>query len=564
MKMGLSSHMENKKPLFSIVVPIYNEEKYICEALDSIASQTDPDWEALLIDDGSTDSTPGILDKYAEKDSRFRVFHKSNGGQSSAINLGVKESTGEWLCWLSGDDFFHPQKLEMNRRWILEYPDKEFFFTGFWLIEPDGKKIEYNLDWLNLENPGYHLIQLFRANHVMGISICIRRNSWLKNGEFDEKLRYAHDLDMWFRLMLNTPTQYLPERTCTMRYHPGQETARFPLAPAFDAAKISIRLINEHSLKDLFPFVNLNDANTAKDMLTRLVNFVIGVPDANLYRLGFHPLLLLRVLEWIWSPSVNSQLRGELQEIIYHRAADFSTFYSQSNFGLLWKASVAALQTAQPRFSYFPCEANKIGEINYYHQRAEISEVAHPLRTYLEKYENSHFVETAIEKGGSLILLLPTDLSLDDPSDQKIKVFKEILQELIKAGFSILLLGKSQYTLGILDGLIYLGAENESLQNQILGTLGEFDIAIAFSRPERLKWTKAKHFISFTIRDYKASGSELSAKLIHHIRSAQKETTSSPLIINIQKVYNFIFPPAIRERIQLGQKIRSFRIKHIT
>ena len=70
--------MSNQIPLFSIVVPIYNEERFIREALDSIATQTDPDWEALLIDDGSTDLTPGILDEYGERDSRFRVFHKSN------------------------------------------------------------------------------------------------------------------------------------------------------------------------------------------------------------------------------------------------------------------------------------------------------------------------------------------------------------------------------------------------------------------------------------------------------------------------------------------------------
>lgn len=561
--------MNIEKPLFSIIVPIYNEEQFIHEALDSIATQTDSDWEALLIDDGSTDSTPEILDEYANRDSRFRVIHKSNRGQSSAINLGVKESKGEWLCWLSGDDFFHPQKLEMNRRWIRDYPDKGFFFTGFWLIEPDGKKIEYDLDWLNLENPGYHLIQLFRANHVMGISICIKREAWLQNGGFDEKLRYAHDLDMWFRLMLNTPTQYIPERTCTMRYHPGQETAQFPLAPAFDAAKISIRLVNEHSLKDMLPFVNLRDGNTAKDTLNRLINFVIGVPDANIYRLGYHPLAQLRILEWLWDPSVDSLLREELRQIILNRAIELAAFYNKSAFGLLWKATGAALKIDQPCFAYFPCEADKIGVINYYRQRAELSEVAQPLRTYLEKFDDAHFVDAATkEEPKQLILLLPPDIALDDPLNPKLKVFRQALQDLIKTGFSILLVGKSKYTLGLFEGLMYLGAENEFLQNQLLTGLGDFDLAIAFSHSERLKWVRAERLISFTSHNYIMSGSELSAKLIHHIQSPPEEIFKNPIIKkgleHVRKIYNFILPAEIREKMQLGQRLRAFRIKRIT
>lgn len=560
--------MPNEKPLFSIVVPIYNEEKFICEALDSIAAQTDADWEALLIDDGSTDSTPGILDEYVKRDNRFRVFHKSNGGQSSAINLGVREAKGEWLCWLSGDDYFHPQKLEMNRRWIRDYPEILFFFTGFWLIEPDGKKIEYPLDWLKLENPAYHLIQLLRNNWVMGISICIKREAWLKTGEFDGRFRYAHDLDMWVRFMLSTPNRYLPERTCTMRYHPGQETARFPLAPVFDAAKILIRLVNEHSFKELFPFENLNDGKTARDMLSRTINFVVSAPDANIYRLGYHPLVHLRMLEWIWNPSMDSTLREDLRKIIINRAPDFMSFYSHSPFGLLWKATFAALKIDQPCFTYFPCEADKVGEINYYIQRAGHSEIAQPLRNYLEQNEGLSFEEVSmdVEKAGELVLLLPPDISLDDPLNPEFMRLKEIWQYLTRVGFFVLLVGKSKYTMGLVGGLQYLGAENAQEQDKLLNALGNLDTVVALSHPERLKWVKAERLVSFEIAISPLSGSELSVALIHMIQSASRQefktTFNNKILRYVHTMYHLLVPSAVREKAQVGQRLRFIRARN--
>lgn len=553
--------MPNERPLFSIVVPIYNEEKFISEALDSIVAQTDVDWEALLIDDGSTDSTPGILDEYAKRDNRFRVFHKSNGGQSSAINLGVREAKGEWLCWLSGDDYFHPQKLEMNRRWIQDYPEIHFFFTGFWLIEPDGKKIEYPLDWLKLENPAYHLVQLLRSNWVMGISICIKRKTWLKTGEFDGSFRYAHDLDMWVRFMLNTPNRYFPERTCTMRYHPGQETARFPLAPVFDAARILIRLVNEHSFKELFPFQNLNDGKTASDLLSRTINFVVSAPDANIYGLGFHPLVHLRILEWIWDTTTDSILREDLRNIVLNRAFDFMLFYSHSPFGLLWKATFAALKIDQPCFAYFPCEADKVGEINYYIQRARHSEVAQPLRIYLEQNGGVFFEDAPvdIEKTGELVLLLPPDVSLDDPLNPEFMRLKEVWQYLARAGFPVLLVGKSRYTMGFVDGLQYLGAENVQEQDQLLTALGELDTVVALSHPERLKRVNAERLVSFEIFNSSLSETELSAILIKEIQSAPrqkiKNTFNKRGLRYLRMIYHFL--SAVREKVQLGQRLRA-------
>lgn len=91
-------------PIISVIVPVYNVEKYLSRCIDSILSQTFTDFELLLIDDGSKDNSGNICDEYARKDGRIRVFHKVNGGVSSARNLGLENALGEWICFIDSDD----------------------------------------------------------------------------------------------------------------------------------------------------------------------------------------------------------------------------------------------------------------------------------------------------------------------------------------------------------------------------------------------------------------------------------------------------------------------------
>ena len=91
-------------PLISIIVPVYNVEKYLRPCLDSILSQTYTKWEAILVDDGSKDNSGMICDEYANKDNRIRVIHKENGGVSSARNIGIEMSKGKWITFVDADD----------------------------------------------------------------------------------------------------------------------------------------------------------------------------------------------------------------------------------------------------------------------------------------------------------------------------------------------------------------------------------------------------------------------------------------------------------------------------
>ena len=99
-------------PSISVIVPVYQAEAYLQGCIDSVKSQTFTDWELILIDDGSRDGSPAICDRSAAEDSRIRVFHKPNGGVSTARNLGLQEAKGEYIAFLDSDDRFVPRTLE--------------------------------------------------------------------------------------------------------------------------------------------------------------------------------------------------------------------------------------------------------------------------------------------------------------------------------------------------------------------------------------------------------------------------------------------------------------------
>ena len=98
----------------SVIIPIYNVEKYLPRALDSLIAQTFRDWEAILVDDGSPDGSAAVMADYASRDSRFVEIHSENRGASEARNLGIKSATGDYVLYLDSDDFLHPQTMELT------------------------------------------------------------------------------------------------------------------------------------------------------------------------------------------------------------------------------------------------------------------------------------------------------------------------------------------------------------------------------------------------------------------------------------------------------------------
>ena len=105
-------------PLISIIVPVYNVEKYVARCIESVLRQTFIDWELLLIDDGSLDSSANICQEYMQKDHRIKLIRKPNGGVSSARNLGLEQMSGEWVMFMDADDWIDDNALEICTRYV--------------------------------------------------------------------------------------------------------------------------------------------------------------------------------------------------------------------------------------------------------------------------------------------------------------------------------------------------------------------------------------------------------------------------------------------------------------
>ena len=108
------------KPKISIIIPMYNVERYLPRCLDSVLNQTFQHWQAICVDDGGPDKSGEIAESYAARDKRFIVVHKENGGLSDARNVGMKYADGQYIMYLDSDDFIHPQTMEIAYRVITE------------------------------------------------------------------------------------------------------------------------------------------------------------------------------------------------------------------------------------------------------------------------------------------------------------------------------------------------------------------------------------------------------------------------------------------------------------
>lgn len=129
-----------KPGLVSIITPCYNGAKYIGETIDSVISQTYPDWEMIIVDDGSKDNSAQIVREYAEKDSRITLVQQENAGSAAARNNGIRRAEGQYMALLDADDLWHPDFLEKQIAFMKE-KDAVCVFCSYRRIDENSKEI---------------------------------------------------------------------------------------------------------------------------------------------------------------------------------------------------------------------------------------------------------------------------------------------------------------------------------------------------------------------------------------------------------------------------------------
>lgn len=177
-------------PIVSIIIPVYNVEKYLHQCVDSVIAQTFTNFEVLLIDDGSTDASREICDKYVRKDKRIRVFHKRNGGVSSARNLGLEKALGKWVSFVDADDWIEKDMVDNLISFCKSEADT--ILCSARSVRPNGEQNLFNLDNRFFDSVDSFLAQSYHHWAVWGylLSVSIIRNNKI---HFEEQISMSED-----------------------------------------------------------------------------------------------------------------------------------------------------------------------------------------------------------------------------------------------------------------------------------------------------------------------------------------------------------------------------------
>lgn len=208
-------------PAISVVLPVYNAEKYIGEAIESILAQTFTSFELILINDGSTDGSLKILEHYAQKDARCIVCSWANKGIVASLNQGVYLAKADIICRMDADDICMPQRFAKQFDYLNAHIDCVAVGSNTLLIDPEGMPL---LTWQHLSS--HEDIDRLNLEGSSGSCMChpavaIKKSSLLAVGAYRADFEYAEDYDLFLRLAEVGKLASLPEVLLKYRQHPA-------------------------------------------------------------------------------------------------------------------------------------------------------------------------------------------------------------------------------------------------------------------------------------------------------------------------------------------------------
>jgi glycosyltransferase involved in cell wall biosynthesis len=223
-------HMTRKyEPSVDVIIPVYNTELYIIEALESIERQTYPINKVFVINDASTDRSRDKILNYKEK-SPLNIEYielKENKGPAHARNIGIKLSNADYLSFHDADDVITPDKISLQVAYMAEHHDVLFTHTNFVFMDGEGKHIEtehYNRRrGVPVEGDVRELIY-YNIFFMSSPTVVIARSAFDRVGLFDENMRYGEDMDIWMKISKISDFGYIPKVCLYMRRHASNTT----------------------------------------------------------------------------------------------------------------------------------------------------------------------------------------------------------------------------------------------------------------------------------------------------------------------------------------------------
>lgn len=186
-------------PIVSVIMPVYNSEKYLSEAIESILAQTLTDFEFLIFDDGSTDNSKLIIDSYAKKDKRIYTYCSSqNQGYTLHLNIGLEKARGPYIARMDSDDISMPNRLEDQVNFLNENPSVVVVGSSSIIIDESSSQI--GLD-IRQSDSSYLFWQSFFTNPVSHPTVMFRKEVVLNIGSYDINKEPSEDYDLWTRIL---------------------------------------------------------------------------------------------------------------------------------------------------------------------------------------------------------------------------------------------------------------------------------------------------------------------------------------------------------------------------
>lgn len=187
----------SNQDLVSVIIPTYNRANYLVESLESVLAQTYRNLEVIVVNDGSTDETKTKLEPFL---GRISYFEKSNGGKSSALNLGLKHISGDYVWVFDDDDVALPELVASHMEIFNSRPEIGFVYGGYSFFDGDDPCAVTETVEAVLPPDGEMLGRLLSGNFISSVSVIVRKECYDRVGCYDERLVRAQDYDMWIRL----------------------------------------------------------------------------------------------------------------------------------------------------------------------------------------------------------------------------------------------------------------------------------------------------------------------------------------------------------------------------
>lgn len=215
-------------PKVSIIIPVYNGSNYMRNAINSAINQTYKNIEIIVVNDGSKDNTDKIAKSYGNK---IKYICKENGGVATALNLGIRAASGDYIAWLSHDDLYYPEKTEKEIDVIKKLDNKKtIIFSNFELMDEKENTIVRTdlLQGMEREKFCQGIYPVLRGS-VNGDTILIPKECFNEIGYFNEEQITTNDYEMWIRLFSKYPSYFIEDALIKYRIHPNQDTNKSPV-----------------------------------------------------------------------------------------------------------------------------------------------------------------------------------------------------------------------------------------------------------------------------------------------------------------------------------------------